>query len=181
MWNDVRIAISGKSGCGNSTVSRLLAEKLGVRLINFTFHSIADELGIDFDELCRQAETDPKWDRMVDEKQIALANQGPCVLGSRLAIWIWKEAQLRIFLDAPLEVRADRIRNREGGDLSEVLEKTRLRDLKDHDRYLRLYGIDNDDVSIADAVIDTTQLTPPQIVDTIISIYQRKIEKAASG
>lgn len=31
---DVRVAISGKSGCGNTTVSTLLAEKLGVKLIN---------------------------------------------------------------------------------------------------------------------------------------------------
>ncbi len=178
MSNDVRIAISGKSGCGNSTVSRLLSQKLGVRLINYTFHSIADELGMDFEELCQMAESDPKWDRLVDERQVSLANQGPCVLGSRLAIWIWKEARLRIFLDAPIEVRAQRIQNREGGDYSDVLKKTRLRDRRDHDRYLRLYGIDNDDVSVADAIIDTTQFTPDRIVDIIIQIYEQEKKRS---
>ncbi|MDD7269897.1 MAG: cytidylate kinase, partial [Treponema sp.] len=29
---DLHIAISGKSGCGNTTVSGLLAEKLGIKL-----------------------------------------------------------------------------------------------------------------------------------------------------
>lgn len=168
---DVRIAISGKSGCGNSTVSRLLAEMLGVRLINYTFHTVAQELGIDFDQLCRMAEEDPSWDRLVDTRQIELANQGPCVLGSRLAIWIWKEARLRIFLEAPLEVRAARIQQREGGSYEEVLQKTRLRDERDHARYLRLYGIDNDDVSVADWVIDTTKMGPHAIAEAIARRY----------
>jgi cytidylate kinase len=37
MQKVLRIAISGKSGCGNTTVSRMVAEKLGLRFINFTF------------------------------------------------------------------------------------------------------------------------------------------------
>ena len=35
------VAISGKSGCGNSTVSRLLSDRLGVQLINYTFRRMA--------------------------------------------------------------------------------------------------------------------------------------------
>ena len=38
---EIRIAISGKSGCGNTTVSSLLAERLGVKLFNFTFRQLA--------------------------------------------------------------------------------------------------------------------------------------------
>jgi cytidylate kinase len=34
MSNELRIAVSGKSGCGNTTVSRLLSQRLGIRLIN---------------------------------------------------------------------------------------------------------------------------------------------------
>ena len=52
----IKIAVSGKSGCGNSTVSRLLAEKLGLKLINYTFHDMAEEAGIPFEEFCRRAE-----------------------------------------------------------------------------------------------------------------------------
>lgn len=40
---ELRIAISGRSGCGNTTVSTLLAQKLGVKLINFTFRQLAAE------------------------------------------------------------------------------------------------------------------------------------------
>ena len=43
MTKDLRIAISGKSGCGNTTVSGLLAQKLGIKLINYTFRQLAEE------------------------------------------------------------------------------------------------------------------------------------------
>ena len=32
---EVRVAISGRSGCGNTTVSRILAETLDIAFINF--------------------------------------------------------------------------------------------------------------------------------------------------
>lgn len=83
---DLRIAVSGKSGCGNSTVSRLVAERLGLRLVNYTFHSIANEQGIPFEEVCQLAEEDSSWDRYLDRRQIELAMEQPCVLGSRLAV-----------------------------------------------------------------------------------------------
>ena len=41
----MRIAISGKSGCGNTTVTRLVSEALGFEMINFTFRSLAEEIG----------------------------------------------------------------------------------------------------------------------------------------
>ena len=44
----MRIAISSRSGCGNTTVTKLLAEKLGYPMINFTFRQMAEERGMDF-------------------------------------------------------------------------------------------------------------------------------------
>ena len=44
----MRIAISSKSGCGNTTVSTLLSEKLGYPMVNFTFRQMAQERGVDF-------------------------------------------------------------------------------------------------------------------------------------
>jgi len=36
----MKIAVSGKSGCGNTTISRLVSEKLELSFINFTFRSL---------------------------------------------------------------------------------------------------------------------------------------------
>jgi cytidylate kinase len=164
----IKIAISGKSGCGNSTVSRLTAERLGLRMINYTFHTVAQEKGMDFHTLCKLAETDPEWDFLVDTRQKELAQEGNCVLGSRLAVWLLPDADLKVFLDAPLEVRAQRICKREGGDYNRILEETRQRDKRDHERFLKLYNIDNNQYQFVDLIMDTTNLTPEQIVDRIV-------------
>jgi cytidylate kinase len=164
----IKIAISGKSGCGNSTVSRLTAKRLGLRMINYTFHTIAEEKGMDFKELCLLAETDSHWDHYLDKRQVELASAGDCVLGSRLAIWMLKDADLKVFLDAPIEVRAARIHKREGGDLETVLDETLKRDERDRNRYLRLYNIDHDKHDFVDLLIDTTDLSPEGIVERIV-------------
>ena len=41
----LRIAISGKSGCGNTTVSNLLSKTLNIAMINYTFRSLSEETG----------------------------------------------------------------------------------------------------------------------------------------
>lgn len=166
---EVRIAISGKSGCGNTTVSRLLAQRLEIRLINYTFHTMADEQGVSFEEMCRMAEEDDRWDRMLDVRQVERAREESCVLGSRLAVWVLPDADLSVYLTASPEVRAQRIQAREGGTLDDVIEATAERDRRDHARYMRLYDIDIDNYVFVDIVIDTELLTPPQIVERIVA------------
>ncbi len=165
----IRIAISGKSGCGNTTVTAMLAETLGYRMVNYTFHTLADEKGIDFEEFCRMAQDDPQYDYHVDERQVELAMETSSVLGSRLAIWMLREADLKVFLTASPEVRAGRILKREGGDIQAQMEKTAARDRRDHERYLRLYDLDHDDYSFADLIINTDRMTPDQICRIILT------------
>ena len=155
MSNSYRIAISGKSGCGNSSVSRIISEKLNLRLINYTFHDIAREKGIPFEEICMLAEKDPQYDLKLDRKQVEMASKGSCVLGSRLAIWLLKDADLKVYLDASVEVRALRIAKREGTPYKETLKNTMERDRRDRERYLRLYSIDIDDFDFAGLIINT--------------------------
>jgi cytidylate kinase len=168
------IAISGKSGCGNTTVSRLLSERLGVRLINYTFRTLAEDMGLPFNKLLELAELDFSYDRAVDEKQVALAREADCVIGSRLALWLVPDAALRVYLYAPPRVRAERIRQREGGELDSVLSFTEARDRRDHERYLKLYGIDNDDYSKADLVINAGAFKPDAIADIIEAAFRTR-------
>jgi CMP/dCMP kinase len=168
--DELRVAISGKSGCGNTTVSRRLAEELGVRLINYTFHTMAEEAGVSFETMCRMAEEDDRWDRHLDQRQVERAREGSCVLASRLAIWLLEEADLKVYLWASPEVRAARIHQREGGDPAQVFADTEARDERDRERYLRLYGINIDSWDFADIVIDTEQLRPEEIVSRIVAL-----------
>ncbi|MBQ5647395.1 MAG: cytidylate kinase family protein [Treponema sp.] len=165
---EVRVAISGKSGCGNTTVSSMLAEKLGIKLINYTFRQLAAEKGLTLAEVIENAKTDDSYDITVDTRQVDLARQESCILGSRLAIWMLKEANLKVYLLAAPEVRAKRILNREGGNLQEIIDFTSMRDNEDSRRYMKLYQIDNSNYEFADLIIDTSVNTPEQIVNIIL-------------
>ncbi len=178
MSNNVRIAISGRSGCGNTTVTRLLSERFKFKMVNYTFRNIAEEKGIEFHEFCKMAETDTSWDRYVDDKQVKLAMDGDSILGSRLAIWMLKEADLKVFLTASPQIRASRIHQREGGVFLDRMTETEERDSRDHARYQKLYDIDNNDYSFADLVINTDRMNPEQEVEiiaaAIINILKEK-------
>ncbi len=165
------IAISGKSGCGNTTVLRLVAEKLGFSPVNYTFRSMASDMGISFNELLERTEKSLEYDRKLDEHQAMLARRGNTVIGSRLAIWMVPEADLKVYLKASHAVRVQRIHAREGGDVTTIERFTRERDAKDRGRYLALYNIDIDDLSCAHLVIDTERWSAPQVAQIIADTY----------
>ena len=171
---ELRIAISGKSGCGNTTVSTLLSQKLGIKLINYTFRNLAAERGLTLAQVIENAKTDDSYDIYVDTHQVELAKKESCVLGSRLAIWMLKEADLKVYLLASDEIRAKRILNREGGNLDEIKAFTAMRDGEDSRRYKKLYNIDNNDYSSADLIVDTADKNPEEIVELIIAELKKR-------
>ncbi|MDR2795720.1 MAG: cytidylate kinase family protein, partial [Spirochaetaceae bacterium] len=128
---NIKIAISGKSGCGNTTVTTLTAERLGLRFVNFTFRNLAAEKNMSLEEVLLLAELDDYWDREVDRRQIEAAlgdRETGCVLGSRLAIWLLKEADIKVYLKAQTDVRVRRLMRRDGGDFDAVAAFTLERD-----------------------------------------------------
>jgi cytidylate kinase len=176
MGNKIKIAISGKSGCGNTTISKMAADILGLEFINFTFRSIAKERGLDLKDILVLAAYDDSVDREVDTRQVRLANESSgCVLGSRLAIWMLENADLKIYLNAKPEIRAARIVKREGGDIEEVAAFTAERDRQDRSRYLGLYNIDTDNYYFADLIIETDDLSPAEIADLIVKKAREKM------
>jgi CMP/dCMP kinase len=162
------IAVSGKSGCGNTTASRSLASRLGYRFVNYTFHTMASELGMSFEDLLEKADADLSYDRMLDERQVRLALEGDCVVGSRLAVWLLRKDAFTVYLKASPETRAKRVWKREGGRLQDVEAFTRERDASDHRRFMELYCIDNDDYSFCDIIVDAECASPDEIVERII-------------
>lgn len=175
----LRIAISGKSGCGNTTVSTLLSEKLNITLINYTFRQLAAEKGMTLKEVIEAAKNDDSYDKYVDKHQVELAMKESCVLGSRLAIWMLKEADLKVYLYASDETRAGRVFNREGGDLQQIKDFTAMRDREDTGRYKAFYNIDNNDYNFVDIIVDVNDKTPDEIVNVILDKLTEKclIEK----
>ncbi len=175
----MRIAISSRSGCGNTTVTKLVSERLGFPMINFTFRQMAKERGVDFWEFCRMAEKDFEIDKELDRRQVEMAMAVPdCVLGSRLAIWMLEKADLKVYLTASPETRARRIQKREGGTFDERYSETIRRDMNDSARYQKIYGIDNTTPeTVADLVIETDSRSPEEIVSMIVDRAEAIIGK----
>jgi len=162
------------SGCGNTTVCKIVADRLGLKFINFTFRTLAQEKGIELKKILELAAKDDSWDKEVDSRQVKLAREsGGCVVGSRLAIWMLEEADLKVYLRAKPDTRAARIVKREGGNLKDIADFTAERDSRDNRRYIRTYNIDNNKYEFANLVIDTDNITPDEIADMIIKAAEK--------
>lgn len=170
----MRIAISGHSGCGNTTATTNVGRALGLNIVNYTFRDLAKDLGIAFEDLHREAPSNFIYDYLTDLKCIRAALHENIVLGTRLAAWLMN-ADLRIWLHAPLEARARRINQRESekeASYEAVLYKTLKRDEQNRKRYLQLYGLDILDHSDFDITINTEKLTAEQVSSLIVAAAQ---------
>lgn len=179
MWKitqkNLCVAISGLSGCGNTSVSKMLAERLPLKFVNYTFRSLAEEQGISFDALRILAQNDDQWDFKVDRRQIEISRREACVIGSRLAIWMVSHAHLKVYLSADERVRATRIQKREQGEFEKILHATIDRDNLDRERYERLYNIDiNKYTDQVDLVIDVNVINILEVIDIILKGLQNK-------
>ena len=137
---------------------------------------MAEERGVDFWTFCRMAENDYDIDRELDRIQVEMAmKKENCILASRLAVWMLKEADLKVYLTATPETRAKIIFNREGGSYEERYQETVRRDNNDTRRYMAIYGIDNSrPEEVADLLIATDDKTPEEIVEIIVENIRKK-------
>jgi len=162
------LTVSGPPGSGKSTTAAALAEAFDLDHVSGgdIFRELADERGytpVEFNEL---AEEDDQIDRDLDRRLREIAIQRDDVLlESRLAGWLAAEhADIRIWLDAPLATRADRIADREDKPTERAHEETRRRERSEAKRYQEYYGIDIKDLSIYDIVYNTARWSPEGIL-----------------
>lgn len=168
------IAIGGPIGVGKSTVARALAARLGYRYLSAGegFREMARQRGVSVLELNRLAEQQPDLDREVDGTQAELARAGQCVVESRLAGWM-VAADLRVWLRAPLRVRAARVAQREQTSQETAEGDLRDREASEWRRFRDLYGIDINDFSPYHLVLDTASWSADDIVEVIALLAAR--------
>lgn len=155
------VTISGLPGSGTTTVSRLVAEALGLERLpgGEVFRQMAAEAGMTLTEFGVHVQGHPEIDRELDDRLAARAGEGDCVIESRLAGWLATRAGLpavRVWVDCDDQVRAARVAGREGTSLTQALIDNADRSDLERARYRAVYEIDLDDRSTYDLVLDST-------------------------
>lgn len=169
------IAISGLPGSGKSTISDMLAKKLGYKRysIGDLRGKMALERGMTIDELNKLGEKEDWTDREVDEYQTKLGQEEDnFVIDGRISFHFIPRS-FKIFLDVELKEAARRIFKNQRPDEARAQSAEELevrmvaRAQHDDRRYKKYYSITFQDKSKFDLVIDTTHLTPEEILDRI--------------
>ena len=170
------IAVAGLSGSGKNTLGELLARELGCKVVSPTFKDLAAKEGISLMEFQKKAEKDPDIDKKFDAVLKEQAS-GDCVVTTWLGPWI-VDADVRIKVFAPLEVRARRLMKRDSMSLKEAMSHVSERDGANRKRYKKVYGIDIYDDSGFDALLNSGIYSPQQLASIAMAIIRTKGQKS---
>jgi CMP/dCMP kinase len=181
----MKIAISGLSGSGNSSACENVGKALKLKIVNYTLRNLAADVGMDFAQIQEKRRDDPSFDLLLDKKQLEMfGSEGNVIMGSRLAIWM-ADCNLRVWLSAPLKIRAKRIATREKKPIRQVLAETKKRDEENRRQYIKLYGIDVNKHSFADIIVDADKLNAKAVAQKIMTEAKKdkykNIEKSNYG
>lgn len=182
------ITLAGLSGAGKSTVKNMLANRLGQ-----TSYSMGDmraayakEHGLTVDELIARDMQTGEADRLVDEFQTEIGKREDNFVIDGWMSWFFIPQSVKVFLDIdPYEGARrifedqqqrpeNRLDERPYRDIADVEETLRTRLLRNQERWKQLYKADFLDKSQYDLVIDTTALTPQEVVDRIVSFISSR-------
>ncbi|MFC6769137.1 (d)CMP kinase [Natrinema soli] len=179
------ITVSGPPGCGATTLCKRLADAMGCPYVSGgdIFRELADDRDMSLNQLTAEADGSDEIDRALDRRlqQIAekwgMANK-PFILESRLAGWLAGErADLRIWLDAPEDVRLERI-----DDRGETDAEMRVREVSEAGRYQSYYEIDIGNQTFYDLQINTARWSKHgvfSLVRTAIEEYDPEVDEGA--
>ncbi|MCO8243347.1 (d)CMP kinase [Haladaptatus sp. AB643] len=162
------LTVSGPPGSGKSTTAEGLANAFDLDHVSGgdIFRELAAERDLTPLEFNKLAEEDEEIDRDLDRRLREIATQeDDLVLESRLAGWLAGDyADFRIWLNAPLDVRAARISDREDKSVKQAATETRARAGSEAQRYEEYYGIDINDLTIYDLSINTARWNPDDVL-----------------
>jgi predicted cytidylate kinase len=170
------IVVNGDLGSGKSTVSSLLAQRLGIRRISVgdLYREMARQRGVTALQLNLHAELDDKIDHYVDRLQSDIAMSGErLVMDSRLAWFFFRDA-LKVHLITDPSVAAYRVLGRPESSVesyasaAEAREQLAERSESERVRFIERYGADKTRLRNYDLVCDSTRATPEDIVAHIV-------------
>ena len=165
------ITIGGLAGTGTTTLAEVLSEKLDVPFISagFIFREMAAERGMSVLEFSEFAEGNDDIDKEIDKRQAEKAKTTDnLIIEGRLSAFFVENADLRIWLITPFDVRSKRISQREEKSVEVAKDEIIIREKSEALRYMEIHNIDINNMEIYDIIINTDSFDPQSISEIII-------------
>ena len=174
------ISIAGELASGKGTVSKLLAKEL-----NYTVYrngeyvrKLAKDKGLDITSFNEYLTTHPEIDRQIEKSASEYAKENDnFIIDARLG-WYAVPNSFKVYLTIDIDIAAKRAFNdpdrksTEKFNSVEEQKKDMIRRYNmENERYFKLYNVRKEDKSNYDFVIDTSNKTPDEVKQEILSAY----------
>ena len=165
------ITIGGLAGTGTTTAAQLLSEKMGIDYISagYVFREMAREHNMSVLEFSAFAEGNDDIDKEIDKRQAELAKSADnLIVEGRLSAY-FVEADLKLWLVTPFDVRSQRIAERESKSVDVASEEIIVREESEALRYMDIHNIDIKNMDIYDLIINTGTFDPEEVSEIILT------------
>ena len=165
------ITIGGLAGTGTTTAAELLSEKMGIDYISagYVFREMAREHNMSVLEFSAFAEGNDDIDKEIDKRQAELAKSADnLIVEGRLSAY-FVEADLKLWLVTPFDIRSSRIAERESKSVDVASEEIISREKSEALRYKDIHNIDISNMSIYDLIINTGTFDPEKVSEIILT------------
>jgi len=110
-----------------------------------------------------------EFHNVLDELQVQIAKKGSIIIDAKLAIHMNPNADFKIWLKADLDTRAKRVAQRDYLSVEEAHQLLVQRLERHKTEWKKIYGFESTyQEGKADISIDTTSLTPEQVVEKVL-------------
>jgi cytidylate kinase len=182
------ICVCGMAGSGKSTLARKIAQKYGLNYFSGGDALMALALEEGYRPLERgwwestegmrfleKRKKDPRFDEIVDKKLLEMAHRGNAVLDSWTMPWLLKRG-FKIWLEASMEDRAERIAGRDRIGFKEALEALKRKEKRTKHIYKEMYGFSlGEDFDPFNFILNTDTLSAEEVFQILCLVIENVV------
>lgn len=176
------ITITGDHASGQGTLSNNLREKLNYEIYRNGQYvrKLASEKGMSIVEFQIYLNEHPDLDREVERSAANYASTRDNLIVDAKLGWYAIPESFKVYLKVDIEVAvkrafedASRKDTEPFASIEEARNKILYRHREETNRWKEEYGVNRDDMSNYDLVLDTTKLTPEEVCNTVLDAYKK--------